>query len=310
MLSDEEHSQLVNALRDWAVHAPDRPVVGFSEDLLTPQGLVEEVTRLTQTGRGLLGILEHGVRREGLAAVVGQLSKRTLWEFSDLVESVSRSLPGFAMGTERLEPGDVVGRHGASFVRFGQVDHLGIHRFATETRRVDALQLTHPETAVTSLPRRGETLVRMQTPGAWVLVATDVIVDELALNFAEISTRDGMEAGLTSPGSAIVTHVGHATRATLVAAVDGPASVVLRHHEGPGPADNVVVDGGGEVVFATGDHIVLTCVAWRLRTRRLVSSSAHERIEQGRWEIAPLPVEEGLAQLAERKRPPEELVRV
>ena len=79
MLSTLEREQIVVALQSWAKFAPDEPVAGFlgQERLFTPWELVEQVTHETADGQALLEILEHGVRRQGLQAVVARLKRQT-----------------------------------------------------------------------------------------------------------------------------------------------------------------------------------------------------------------------------------------
>lgn len=82
MLSADEVRRLVEALTLWAKQTPDIPVLGFlqQEELMTPSEIVQAVSKQTEDGRAILGILEHGVRREGLDAVTErlQLSKPQL----------------------------------------------------------------------------------------------------------------------------------------------------------------------------------------------------------------------------------------
>lgn len=78
MLSERERERLVAALHEWADAVPEEPVAGFIGDgrLLTPRELAQAAAQETPDGEALLQILEHGVRREGLEAVVERLTPR------------------------------------------------------------------------------------------------------------------------------------------------------------------------------------------------------------------------------------------
>jgi hypothetical protein len=75
MLTSAERSMILQALQEWAKFAPDEPVLGFiqSEGLKTPKEILVEVIEKTSDGEALMEILEHGVRRQGLLAVVTRL---------------------------------------------------------------------------------------------------------------------------------------------------------------------------------------------------------------------------------------------
>jgi hypothetical protein len=78
MLTGEERSEIARALSQWAESLPDAPLFGFlgSERLLTPREILKEVETNTPDGEAVLEILEHGVRREGIEAVVSRLMRR------------------------------------------------------------------------------------------------------------------------------------------------------------------------------------------------------------------------------------------
>lgn len=75
MLSEAERGEIIEALAIWAEQVPARPMVGFLEhqDLLTPREVVAAVQETTASGEALLEILEYGVRREGIEAVVDRI---------------------------------------------------------------------------------------------------------------------------------------------------------------------------------------------------------------------------------------------
>jgi len=77
VLSATEREIILAALVTWAKDAPAEPVLGFlgSGEPLTPREIVSAVRRETDDGRAILEILEHGVRREGIAKVVERLTK-------------------------------------------------------------------------------------------------------------------------------------------------------------------------------------------------------------------------------------------
>lgn len=78
MLSTEERTQITEALRSWAASAPNEPMIGFvnDQDLMTPKQVVAQVAKNSRAGQSVLEILEHGMRREGIEAVVNRLSQR------------------------------------------------------------------------------------------------------------------------------------------------------------------------------------------------------------------------------------------
>lgn len=78
MLSTEERAQITEALRCWAESAPNEPMIGFlgEDGLMTPQQLVGQVEKNTRAGKSVLTFLEHGMRREGIGAVVTRLGQR------------------------------------------------------------------------------------------------------------------------------------------------------------------------------------------------------------------------------------------
>jgi len=75
MLTSEERISIVQALSVWANFAPDEPVLGFvqANSLKTPKEILSEVLEKTSDGEALMEMIEHGVRREGLSAVVSRL---------------------------------------------------------------------------------------------------------------------------------------------------------------------------------------------------------------------------------------------
>jgi len=78
MLTPEERERILLALREWAEFAPDEPVLGFiqSDVLKTPQELLGEIEKNTPDGEALMQMIEHGVRRIGIEAVVRRLRAR------------------------------------------------------------------------------------------------------------------------------------------------------------------------------------------------------------------------------------------
>lgn len=83
MLTSEERSQIVEALRYWAGKIPDEPMLGFLQkglemadgEYLTPHQIVAAVLDETPDGIAVLDILEHGVRREGIEKVVARFRR-------------------------------------------------------------------------------------------------------------------------------------------------------------------------------------------------------------------------------------------
>lgn len=75
MLTTNERLQIIAALRDWASHAPDEPLFGFvsASDLMTPYEIVGSVEEGSEDGEAVLAMIEHGVRREGLASVLERM---------------------------------------------------------------------------------------------------------------------------------------------------------------------------------------------------------------------------------------------
>jgi len=78
MLNQVERKQIVEALTLWSQTVPNEPMLGFLEgdQYLTPREIVAAVQQNTQDGQAVLEMLEHGVRREGLEAVVARLCRR------------------------------------------------------------------------------------------------------------------------------------------------------------------------------------------------------------------------------------------
>jgi hypothetical protein len=77
MLTPQERERVTSAMRQWAQRAPNEPIVGFlGTSLLTPKEMVTAVEEDTSDGQAILEILEHGVRREGLDAVVDRLKRQ------------------------------------------------------------------------------------------------------------------------------------------------------------------------------------------------------------------------------------------
>ena len=78
VLTESERQSIQTALAIWAQSAPDEPLVGFvSQDgRWTPKELVDQVRRQTPDGKALLELLEHGVRREGIAKVISRLRRQ------------------------------------------------------------------------------------------------------------------------------------------------------------------------------------------------------------------------------------------
>ncbi|MBV9771533.1 MAG: hypothetical protein JOZ32_18325 [Bryobacterales bacterium] len=84
MLTEAERSEITAALAKWSESVPDKPLLGFlgSERFLTPREIVAEVERNTPDGQAVLEMLEHGLRREGMEAVVSRLGRRhDRWAF-------------------------------------------------------------------------------------------------------------------------------------------------------------------------------------------------------------------------------------
>ncbi|WP_180542256.1 hypothetical protein [Nevskia soli] len=81
MLSPDEKSQLIAALRIWAKTERNQPVLGFigGGKILTPWEIVSAVERESEDGEAVLEVLEHGVRREGISRVVGRLTELLTW---------------------------------------------------------------------------------------------------------------------------------------------------------------------------------------------------------------------------------------
>ena len=77
-MTKAERWDITVALAKWAESVPDEPLLGFLgyERFLTPREIVAEVRRNTPDGQAVLEILEHGVRREGIEAVVSRLQRR------------------------------------------------------------------------------------------------------------------------------------------------------------------------------------------------------------------------------------------
>ena len=91
MLSENEKTDLINALRRWAATVPDRPTLGFlGSDFLTPKQIVDAAIREDDNGKTILEILEHGVRREGLEAVTERLSRSYGSTGSESLPSLTR----------------------------------------------------------------------------------------------------------------------------------------------------------------------------------------------------------------------------
>ena len=80
MLTQIERLQIVDALHTWAKSVPNEPVVGFAgkDGFLTPYEIVEQVEIDSQLGQAVLSILEHGMRREGIEAVVSRFGGQSL----------------------------------------------------------------------------------------------------------------------------------------------------------------------------------------------------------------------------------------
>jgi hypothetical protein len=76
MMNPRERSMIIQALEVWANSVPDEPLIGFVDgsSLMTPSQLVREVRENTDQGAAVLEILEHGMRREGIEAVIRRLS--------------------------------------------------------------------------------------------------------------------------------------------------------------------------------------------------------------------------------------------
>ena len=77
MLTMDEQATILDALKVWAEKAPDEPVVGFlrGKRPLKPREIVAHVEHHTSDGEAVLEILEHGVRREGIKAVIARLER-------------------------------------------------------------------------------------------------------------------------------------------------------------------------------------------------------------------------------------------
>ena len=75
MLTSEERASILQALQDWAKSAPDEPLLGFiqSNALKTPNEILSDVIEKTSDGEAVMEMIEHGVRRQGLEAVVRRL---------------------------------------------------------------------------------------------------------------------------------------------------------------------------------------------------------------------------------------------
>jgi hypothetical protein len=75
MLTEAEREELLDALVRWAAYMPDEPFFGFLQgrQLMRPNEIVESVKSHTAEGEAILAIFEHGVRREGLLAVLARL---------------------------------------------------------------------------------------------------------------------------------------------------------------------------------------------------------------------------------------------
>ena len=78
MLTAEERDLLLQALQSWATSAPPEPVIGFlgRTRLFTPKEISDEVAKKTPDGEAVLEILEHGVRREGVTAVIERIKRQ------------------------------------------------------------------------------------------------------------------------------------------------------------------------------------------------------------------------------------------
>jgi hypothetical protein len=75
MLNPDEREQLVAALERWSERSPNVPMMGFLESgtIMTPLQMVVEVKENTSDGLAILEMLEHALRREGMAKVVERL---------------------------------------------------------------------------------------------------------------------------------------------------------------------------------------------------------------------------------------------
>lgn len=75
---DETRQRLKDAFAEWArkLPNPEAPVMGFvGTKLYSAQELVREVENETPVGLGVLEILEHGVKVEGIDKVIARMLK-------------------------------------------------------------------------------------------------------------------------------------------------------------------------------------------------------------------------------------------
>ena len=75
MLTSEEHVTIVDALQEWALCAPDEPILGFiqSDGLKTPQEILSAIKENSSDGKAVMQMIEHSVRRIGLEDVVRRI---------------------------------------------------------------------------------------------------------------------------------------------------------------------------------------------------------------------------------------------
>ncbi len=78
-MEDADLKRLKDAFRTWAenVPQPDEPAIGFlGGKFLSAREAADAVDNQTEDGAAILEILEHGVAREGLDAVIERLTRR------------------------------------------------------------------------------------------------------------------------------------------------------------------------------------------------------------------------------------------
>jgi hypothetical protein len=70
--------KLKDAFNTWAATTPepDAPVMGLGTDLLSARQIAREVEAESKVGKDFIEMMEHGVKKEGIDAVVARMTRK------------------------------------------------------------------------------------------------------------------------------------------------------------------------------------------------------------------------------------------
>jgi hypothetical protein len=326
VLLDNERQALVSALWEWAEGAPPIPVAGFlgGAGLLTPRELAEAAQRGDRDGLAVLDVLEHGVRREGLAAVTDRL--RSSLTAATIFRSINEALGAhlYLPGESSLHLGDVVRAEHGSLTVVSNISALipgaGEEIEGGSTRPRDVVLQHDADFALRRGDDRPEGLggkfsswvdIGFASPRGWVLVLARYVEHSMSPDVVLQPLTRLAADGVWQPDWLLVRSVGTAEFAMVLTAQGADARITLGLRQAPEESVSlagVLVSGGALVAAADNASYQISdraggvsCSLVRL-SERSWSLSATEPFEREsappRWEEAEVPLEAQTEMLA------------